>query len=116
MYKEIEELLNYIHQFVYVDQSYNDIKLSKIDCKLILSHIEQVVKENKILRENAEHNDKVVDKVNWEINILKHNKDKAIEIIKKDWYKLNSRNIDEISDTKTDIRITLYNILKGDSE
>ena len=23
-------------------------------------------KENKILRENAEHNDKVVDKVNWE--------------------------------------------------
>lgn len=28
-------------------------------------------KENKILRENAEHNDKVVDKVNWENQELK---------------------------------------------
>ena len=28
-------------------------------------------KENKILRENAEHNDKVVDKVNWENQKLK---------------------------------------------
>ena len=27
--------------------------------------------ENKILRENAEHNDKVVDKVNWENQLLK---------------------------------------------
>ena len=29
------------------------------------------LKENKILRENAEHNDKVVDKVNWENQLLK---------------------------------------------
>ena len=28
-------------------------------------------KENKILRENAEHNDKVVDKVNWKNMLLK---------------------------------------------
>ena len=28
--------------------------------------IERLNKENKILKENAEHNDKVVDKVNWE--------------------------------------------------
>lgn len=28
-------------------------------------------KENKILRENAENNDKVVDKVNWENQLLK---------------------------------------------
>ena len=27
--------------------------------------------ENKILKENAEHNDKVVDKVNWENQLLK---------------------------------------------
>ena len=33
--------------------------------------IEQLQKENKILRENAEHNDKVVDKVNWENQSLK---------------------------------------------
>ena len=32
---------------------------------------EKLEKENKILRENAEHNDKVVDKVNWENMLLK---------------------------------------------
>lgn len=32
---------------------------------------EQLQKENKILKENAEHNDKVVDKVNWENMLLK---------------------------------------------
>lgn len=32
-------------------------------------------KENKILRENAEHNDKVVDKVNWENQKLKKEND-----------------------------------------
>ena len=39
-------------------------------------------KENKILRENAEHNDKVVDKVNWEnLKLKEENKrlDKTIE-------------------------------------
>lgn len=33
--------------------------------------IMKLQKENKILRENAEHNDKVVDKVNWENQKLK---------------------------------------------
>ena len=32
---------------------------------------EEIQQENKILRENAEHNDKVVDKVNWENMLLK---------------------------------------------
>ena len=33
--------------------------------------LEQLQQENKILKENAEHNDKVVDKVNWENQLLK---------------------------------------------
>ena len=33
-------------------------------------------KENKILRENAENNDKVVDKVNWENQLLKKENNK----------------------------------------
>ena len=37
--------------------------------------------ENKILRENAEHNDKVVDKVNWENNLLQQRIDKALHRI-----------------------------------
>ena len=39
-------------------------------------------KENKILRENAEHNDKVVDKVNWENQKLKYNWNKLRETLK----------------------------------
>ena len=34
-------------------------------------YIKQLQKENKILKENAENNDKVVDKVNWENQLLK---------------------------------------------
>ena len=40
--------------------------------------------ENKILRENAEHNDKVVDKVNWENMLLK----KENEQLKDNWDEL----------------------------
>ena len=35
------------------------------------SKVDQLQQENKILKENAEHNDKVVDKVNWENQLLK---------------------------------------------
>ena len=38
-------------------------------------------KENKILRENAEHNDKVVDKVNWENQKLKKQIDEYKEMV-----------------------------------
>ena len=40
--------------------------------------------ENKILKENAENNDKVVDKVNWENMLLK----KENEQLKYNWNKL----------------------------
>ena len=45
---------------------------------------EQLQQENKILKENAEHNDKVVDKVNWENMLLK----KENEQLKDNWNKL----------------------------
>lgn len=50
--------------------------------------IAMLEKENKILKENAEHNDKVVDKFNWE-----NNYDKIINLakdlkLKNDYYKL----------------------------
>ena len=37
----------------------------------ILCEIDELQQENKILRDNAEHNEKVVDKVNWENMLLK---------------------------------------------
>ena len=39
--------------------------------KEIVNDIKHLQQENKILKENAEHNDKVVDKVNWENQLLK---------------------------------------------
>ena len=46
--------------------------------------IRELQQENKILRENAENNDKVVDKVNWENQLLK----KENEHLKDNWNKL----------------------------
>ena len=37
----------------------------------IINQYEQLQQENKILKENAENNDKAVDKVNWENQLLK---------------------------------------------
>lgn len=37
--------------------------------------------ENKVLKENSEHNDKVVDKVNWENMLLKKENKKQKEVI-----------------------------------
>lgn len=39
--------------------------------KEIIEEIEQLQQENKILKENSKHNDKVVDKVNWGNMLLK---------------------------------------------
>ena len=52
----------------------NDMQCDDTANKLSLDDLEYVKKlqqENKILKENAEHNDKVVDKVNWENMLLK---------------------------------------------
>lgn len=46
--------------------------------------INQLQQENKILKENAENNDKVVDKVNWENQLLK----KENKQLKDNWNKL----------------------------
>ena len=46
--------------------------------------IRKLQQENKILRENTENNDKVVDKVNWENMLLK----KENEQLKDNWNKL----------------------------
>lgn len=50
----------------------------------VIERIENLQQENKILKENAENNDKVVDKVNWENQLLK----KENEQLKDNWNKL----------------------------
>ena len=59
-------------------------KVSIGEYNTLVNKYNEVYKENKILRENAEHNDKVVDKVNWENMLLK----KENEQLKDNWNKL----------------------------
>ena len=62
----------------------NPIVLSEEETKDVQKAIKQLQQENKILKENAENNDKVVDKVNWENQLLK----KENEQLKDNWNKL----------------------------
>lgn len=49
--------------------------------EVVLSEVEKLQQENKILKENAENNDKVVDKVNWEnMSLKKENQQLKIQI------------------------------------
>lgn len=59
--------------------------------------------ENKILKENAEHNDKVVDQTNWENKILKNRN----EEMKKKLRELSSM----IPGEKTELKTKVHEIL-----
>lgn len=64
----------------------NDMQCDDTANKLSLDDLEYVKKlqqENKILRENANHNDKVVDKVNWENMLLKKENEQLKDKISK---------------------------------
>ena len=61
--KMIDDYINELEAYKYnMDRDY--LRLEKEN--------QELKKENKILRENAEHNDKVVDKFNWENQKLKN--------------------------------------------
>ena len=62
----------------------NPIVLSEEETKDVQKAIKQLQQENKILKENAEHNNKVVDKINWENMLLK----KENSQLKDNWNKL----------------------------
>ena len=69
----IDDYINELEAYKYnMDRDY--LRLEKEN--------QELKKENKILRENAEHNDKVVDKVNWENLKLKYNWNKLRETLK----------------------------------
>ena len=54
---------------------------------------ERLKKENTILKENAEHNDKVVDKARWNEMIYKSRCENAVEFTKKESKKCYSNQI-----------------------
>lgn len=55
---------------------------NQFEAKALLDYITNLQEENEILRKNAEHNDKVVDKARWNEMIYKSRNEKAIEYIK----------------------------------
>lgn len=69
--------------------------------------------EKKILKKNAENNDKVVDKVNWENQLLKKENEQLKERINKALNKID--NMFDRGDTKTiiDDLLELDKIFKG---
>ena len=78
----------------------------------LYDEIERLNKENNILKKNAEHNDKVVDNVNWENMFFKEIIDKAIEYIEDNTYKSNTTEYMDLTGISE-----LLDILKeGDKE
>lgn len=61
----------------------------------MLGDLHKLQKENKILKENAEHNDKVVDKVNWENQLLKKENQQLKEQQKEfiEWLEKESKEV-----------------------
>ena len=69
--------------------------------KKLQAKYKQLQQENKILKENAEHNDKVVDKVNWENmllkgenNQLKDNWNTLREYVGLEWYSYDNESVE----------------------
>ena len=80
--EEIEELKEFTIDLTDIDELALGLEVcSKKSNMVIQEFIDTIIqlqqenqslkKENEILRENAEHNDKVVDKINWENQKLK---------------------------------------------
>ena len=85
--EEIEELKDFTIDLTDIDELALGLEVCSKKSNMVIQEfadtIIQLQKEIKILKENAEHNDKVVDKVNWENNLLKGKNKKYKEVIDK---------------------------------
>ena len=70
--------------------------LTPLQSAFLMQYITNIEQENKILKENAGHNDKVVDKVNWENMLLKKENKKQ----KDNWNKLKEYLYNQIPTDK----------------
>ena len=81
--EEIEELKEFTIDLTDIDEIALGLEVCSKKSNMVIQEFadtivqlqqenEELKKENKILRENAEHNDKVLDKVNWENQKLKN--------------------------------------------
>ena len=90
--EEIEELKEFTIDLTDIDELALGLEICSKKSNMVIQEFADTIiqlqqenqslkKENKILRENAEHNDKVVDKVNWENQKLKKQLEEANEKI-----------------------------------
>ena len=66
-----EELQNNYIEMLILDLEKHSFDYWESTQDEMVEALRKLQQENKILKENAEHNDKVVDKVNWENQLLK---------------------------------------------
>ena len=80
-------------------------------------YINKLQQENKILKENAENNDKVVDKVNWENMLLKKENQELKKQLEESDFKIANLTMDKIELKKQleDLQETHYLIQGGRS-
>ena len=68
--EEIEELKDFTIDITDIDELALGLEVCSRKSNMVIQEFANLIikleQENKILRENAENNDKVVDKVNWE--------------------------------------------------
>ena len=80
MKDEIKEILQTLDGIASGDW----IQLLPKEANKLLDYITNLQEENNKLKENAEHNDKVVNKTKWNKMIYKSRCEKAIEFVKKE--------------------------------
>ena len=81
MNKEIlDDTLEYLEG---IDETRNVKILTTNETNILLDYIFNLQKENERLKENAIHNDKVVDKVKWNEMLNKSRIEKALKYIEK---------------------------------
>ena len=83
-FMNFENLNRLIEEHKKETHPYKKYEFDSTSYTLLLIDINNLVKENKVLKENAENNDKVVDKTNWENQLLK----KENKQLKDNWNKL----------------------------
>ena len=86
--EEIEELKDFTIDITDIDELALGLEVCSRKSNMVIQEFANLIikleQENKILRENAENNDKVVDKVNWENQLLK----KENKQLEDNWKKL----------------------------
>ena len=114
MTDEIKEILDNMKEISSFEYTTDWFELNYEDIKLLLDYItnlqQELEEENERLKENAIHNDKVVDKAKWNEMIYKSRCEKAIEYIKEHRRKDEFLNLNEWQTRD------LLNILQNGSE